>query len=259
MHSGIFLPLSTYDDQFFAAHHEVVRRSASVIVPLLVEAVSPASVCDVGCGTGSWLAEFCGLGVTDVIGVDGAYVTRTMLEIPPDRFEARDLNQPLRLERRFDLVTCLEVAEHLKPERSESLVADLVALAPVVCFGSAVPWQGGTEHINERWQDAWAKMFARRGYRTVDLIRPVVWDRLDVEPWYSQNTMVYAARDVVFRTDALPAYKLPLRVVHPHLYHRRMSRVLGSHEVLWQGRRAARRQLLDRFPRLLSPRWRNFV
>lgn len=254
----MFLPLFPYNDQFFAAQREASRQSASVIVPLLLEAVRPASVCDVGCGIGTWLAEFYERGVTDVIGVDGAYVKGTMLEIPADRFEVRDLNQPLRLRRRFELVTCLEVAEHLKPERSESLVADLAALAPVVCFGAAVPWQGGTEHINERWQDAWAEMFARRGYWAVDLIRPVVWDRLDVEPWYSQNTLVYASRDVALRTEGLPSYKIPLRVVHPRLYHRRMSRVLGSHEVLWQARRTARRHLLERFRKRVSPRSRNF-
>ena len=46
-------------------------ESARVVVPLLVEATSPRSVVDVGCGIGSWLAAFQEAGVEDVLGVDG--------------------------------------------------------------------------------------------------------------------------------------------------------------------------------------------
>lgn len=231
--------MGAYDQAFFEAQQADSRRSAERIVPLLVDAIEPTSVVDVGCGVGTWLAAFRAAGVPDVFGLDGDYVDRTMLQIPVEQFQAADLNAPLERGRRFDLATSFEVAEHLEPDRSESLVADLVSLAPVVAFGAAIPHQGGTDHINERWQDEWATMFAEHGYRPVDLIRPAVWNDPDVQPWYAQNPLVYVAEGVNLNAAA----SMPLRVVHPTLYGQRLTRTLGPREVLAHAKRTARQRL----------------
>ena len=174
---------TSYDAAFFAALTEGSRRSADRIVPVVVDVIAPRSVIDVGCGTGEWLAAFRAAGIEDVLGLDGDYADRAQLHIPASAFEAVDLSQPLRIARRFDLAISLEVAEHLPPERGESFVADLAALAPVVLFSAAVPDQGGIDHIAERWQDEWAVLFARHGLRPLDVVRPVVWDDENVENW----------------------------------------------------------------------------
>src|SRR5688572_24408476 len=88
-----------YSDQFFNRMGANARSSARHIVPLVLELSSPQSVIDVGCGTGAWLSAFRDHGVTDYVGVDGAYVDPTTLEIPPDAFRAADLTKPLQLER----------------------------------------------------------------------------------------------------------------------------------------------------------------
>jgi 2-polyprenyl-3-methyl-5-hydroxy-6-metoxy-1,4-benzoquinol methylase len=80
---------------------------------MIIAAVQPNTVIDVGCGVGTWLAVLAENGVADVWGIDGDYVDRALLEIPEERFLPHDLTKPVRLERRFDLVLCLEVAEHL--------------------------------------------------------------------------------------------------------------------------------------------------
>ena len=49
-------------------------ESAEVAVPLILEAVAPASVVDVGCGLGHWLAVVKEHGVDDVMGYDGPSV-----------------------------------------------------------------------------------------------------------------------------------------------------------------------------------------
>jgi SAM-dependent methyltransferase len=209
----------TYDDEFFADIAVMSRSSASRIAPIVMNAVCAASVVDVGCGTGLWLSEFTAAGARDILGVDGARLGETQLAIPATSFMTADLTRPLRLERRFDLALSLELAEHLPPERSESLVDELVALAPAVLFSAAIPGQTGTEHINERWQDEWAAMFAAHGYRCVDLIRSVVWDDERVAPWYAQNTLLYLAPD-----REIPQHvALPLRVVHPRLFAERLA------------------------------------
>ena len=91
-----------YDEEFFAGIDAGTQSSAAIIVPLIMEALSPSSVVDVGCGTGAWLAAFRAAGVRDVLGVDGDYVTRSSLNIPVESFQAADLNRPLRIERSFD-------------------------------------------------------------------------------------------------------------------------------------------------------------
>src|ERR1039458_216669 len=40
----------------------------------------------IGCGDGTWLSVFRKLAVDDILGIDGDYVTRDLLQIPQDRF-----------------------------------------------------------------------------------------------------------------------------------------------------------------------------
>jgi SAM-dependent methyltransferase len=189
-----------------------VRRSAEVIVPLVVAAQHPRSVLDVGCGVGTWLDVFRTHGVDDVVGVDGPHVVLDQLEIPRDAFVAHDLREPLDLGRRFDLVVSLEVAEHLAPDRADAFVASLVAHAPAVLFSAAIPFQGGTGHVNERWPSYWADRFAGAGFAPLDIVRPAVWRDDRVAFWYAQNTLLYV--------EDANVGAAPLDLVHPALHVR---------------------------------------
>ena len=180
------------------------------------------SVVDVGCGSGDWLAVFAEHGIEDYIGVDAAHVPRELLKIPADRFEARDLRRPLRLERRFDLALSLEVGEHLPAECAEHFVAGLAALAPVVLFSAAIPFQVGTGHVNCQWPDYWAQLFATHGMVPIDPIRDRVWATTEVEWWYAQNILMFASELALASRPQLRAMvvsepsKLPK--VHPRGY-----------------------------------------
>lgn len=168
-------PASPYGPSFYAGQSDGSLRSARAIAPIVTDLVKPRSVLDVGCGVGTWLAAFAELGVTDYLGVDGDYVDRTALRIPSERFVSMDLASPVSLGRRFDLAVCLEVAEHLPLSAAAGLVGFLTEAAPVVLFSAAVPGQGGTCHVNERWPPFWRLLFERRGYSRLDPIRPRVW------------------------------------------------------------------------------------
>ena len=224
-----------YGRDFYVANAEGARRSARVVVPLILELVHPESVVDVGCGVGAWLAVFRECGVMDIAGLDGKDLDPGLLQIPADRFRVADLTQPLRLERRFDLAISLEVAEHLPPECAEGFVESLTWMAPVVMFSAAIPGQGGTHHVNEQWPDYWAGLFGNRDYVALDCVRREVWDDENVEYWYAQNTLVFVARD---RLDQYPRLRAEhgdsgsraLSVVHPRKYRALMDWAVGRYQ-----------------------------
>jgi len=243
--------LTIYTHDFFEDHVDGSRRSAEVIVPLVLRLVPARSVVDVGCGRGVWLTVFQQHGVYDVLGLDGAYVDPATLAMPAERFTPCDLTQPVRIDRRFDLAMSLEVAEHLPPPVAETFVASLTRLAPVILFSAAAPLQGGTGHLNEQWPDYWARRFEVHDYVAVDAIRTHVWHDPRVEWWYAQNTLVLVQRAALGRLPALQrAFEQrrgqPLNVVHPGMYttHHVANAPLGR--VLARLPAAARRALVRR-------------
>jgi SAM-dependent methyltransferase len=230
--------MSGYTEQWFQRRQAGARRSADIIVPLLLDATGATSVIDVGCGTGSWLATVRERGVTDILGIDGDYVDRDALEFPQPHFLPADLAEPLALDRTFDLAISVEVAEHLPEQAAHIFIASLTRLAPVVAFSAAIPAQGGTGHINLQWQNYWAARFAEQGYVPVDYIRPRVWRDPRVQYFYAQNLIVYV------REAALPGYLEfdeaagPLDIVHPRMHEHLLRRFPPTDGVT--GRDAAR-------------------
>ena len=193
------------------------------MVPLVLELVQARSVIDVGCGTGEWLSVFRENGVEDIWGIDGPYVDQNQLEIPAGRFIPADLEQPFRMERRFDLVVSLEVAEHLSKRSAETFVGSLIELGSVILFSAAIPSQGGENHLNEQWPEYWTELFNSKGFVVVDALRRRVWNNEKVQWWYAQNTLIFVAQEQlrnypllsreyeVYDASALP-------IVHPKLF-----------------------------------------
>jgi SAM-dependent methyltransferase len=202
-------PKAAYTSAFFDDVAYGTRESAQTVVPLVNGLLRPASVLDVGCATGTWLAEWRGVGVSDVLGIDGNYVDRTALLIPVDQFEPVDLRRPFSLGRKFDLVQTLEVAEHLDEACADTFVESLSRHGDTVLFSAAIPGQGGTHHVNEQWPSYWAEKFAAAGYTAYDVIRPRIWTDSRVLYWYKQNILLFARGRVL---DG-PATRLDL--VHP--------------------------------------------
>ncbi|HEY1220604.1 MAG: class I SAM-dependent methyltransferase [Bryobacteraceae bacterium] len=211
---------AVYSSEFYAGLVDGSASSAAVVVPLVLSFLPVRSVVDVGCGVGPWAAAFLANGVPEVQGIDGDYVDRSQLRIPPDRFSARDLTKPLQLDRTFDLAVCLEVAEHLPEPRASGLVVDLISLAPCVLFSAAVPGQGGTHHINEQYLSYWIDLFQGRGYEAIDPIRPRILGNNVVEWFYQQNTVMFAAPQHPVLAKGFPK---PQIFIHQTLYDRPLT------------------------------------
>jgi SAM-dependent methyltransferase len=212
-----------YNRNFFSTITPSSSRSAQIIVPLIVDLLSPRSVIDVGCGTGAWLAVFKAHNIDKIIGVDGDWVQDEMLLVPKSCFIVHDLTQNLNIQRRFDLAVSLEVAEHLDKKYASNFVTTLVKLSSVVVFSAAIPLQDGTHHVNEEWPDYWATLFGEHGYVPIDCIREKIWNNEDVAWWYAQNILIFAEKQHVLNRPKLQkAFELTrlsqLSIVHPSRY-----------------------------------------
>lgn len=218
-----------YSTKFFADQASGSTRSAMSLLPPIVEKLKPQSVLDVGCGVGTWAKVAVDAGVPRVMGIDGDYVDDSGLLIEPSSFLPVDLEhlEDINLGE-FDLVVCLEVAEHLHPDCAVQLIDFLTRSSDVVLFGAAIPGQGGVNHKNERWQSYWAGMFRRRQFASIDFIRPKYWNS-NVEPWYVQNTILYArdpkkiSKKLGLSADFHERALFPLDIVHPELFSRKMK------------------------------------
>jgi SAM-dependent methyltransferase len=239
-----------YTKSFYEEIRDGARRSAEVIVPLVLQFLAVRSVTDVGCGDGSWLSVFQKLGVEDILGIDGKYVTRELLQIPQDRFRAFDLTKSFSLGRVFDLAISLEVAEHLPADCAAGFVESLTRLSPLVLFSAAIPCQGGNHHINEQWPDYWTKLFKKHEYVPVDFLRRRIWQNDSVEWWYAQNTLLFAQSkllesDATLKTEFERSNLDQLSLVHPKQYLAVESVVRAQQPRPPSGVRAASRLLLD--------------
>ncbi|HXD78103.1 MAG TPA: class I SAM-dependent methyltransferase [Puia sp.] len=208
-------------------------ESPGIIVPYLMEKFQPRSVVDVGCGIGTFLAVFRQQGVQDVLGIDGKWVDRRQLMIPQEHFLEADLEKPIRPDRSFDLVLCLEVAEHLAPASADTIVDSLTGLGKRIVFSAATRQQGGQYHINEQEFSYWKKKFESKGYRVIDCLRPYFWNMSRVQWWYKQNMFLVLHESI----DPGP-YKISAGfsenhvLIHPDLYYERMQEYEKQAEAL---------------------------
>ncbi len=182
----------------------------------------PASYLDLGSGTGAMVNMARKIGM-DAFGVD-------VINGPEHWFIEFDLNSPLIIHddstsdqtrwsvkmsdlgvdippagnpKRFDLVTCLEVAEHLEADSGPTL-ADTIArhLAPggILVFSAAPPGQAGEHHTNTRPASYWRTLMYERGisYRE-DYTRQLshLWDLVagPAAHWIAANVAVYDTWD----------------------------------------------------------------
>ena len=212
-------------------HNLVAPRE---IVPLIMRLVQPKSVLDVGCGTGTWLKVFEENGVTDYIGVDGNHVDQTILRIQQEHFVAHNLQHPLRLNRKFDLVVSLEVAEHLEEQFSDQFVESLIAHGEIILFSAAIPFQGGQNHLNEQWPEYWQEKFGRHGFSFHDQIRPEIWENKNVDWWYKQNIFL------LMKKNKDEFHKSVRTMVHPDLYRQIISNNLEYNTSLRDGRQGVK-------------------
>jgi hypothetical protein len=161
--------------------------------------------------------------------VDGDWALKAKLEIPREKFLVHDLTAPLKLNRKFDLAICLEVAEHLPAAQARAFVKTLCDAADRILFSAAIPGQGGRHHVNEQWPAYWAELFAEFGFECYDVLRPRIWDDPRVLWYYAQNCLIFARPGTLASTAVATT---PLSLVHPELWSAQVARLNSPGKLL---------------------------
>lgn len=219
-----------YDYDFYKNRDAETRYSAKTILEIVKEYYNVRSICDLGCGVGTWLnvAKCVFDNTITISGFDGSYVNKELLVIPNNVFHAIDLNRSISDHykmKKYDLAISLEVAEHLEPSRARGFISDLCDLSDVVLFSAATKLQGGDAHINEQRASYWINLFKEKEYRCIDIIRRRVWDNLKIQVWYRQNTFLFINKKKHIN-DELNRYEIQgpyIDVIHPDLYESKMK------------------------------------
>ena len=166
----------------------------------------PKSFVDVGCGYGHLVKIASALmgahTERECAGLDISVTDRVL----PHQYtlEKYDLTVRLPTKReplKYDMVLCLEVAEHLPASASDTLCDTLRRLTAgdgVLLFSAAVPDQGGSGHINEQPQEYWIEKLHRTGM-VIDLddTRRLRVNWGDIAPsawWYGNNVLVFRTK-----------------------------------------------------------------
>ena len=159
-------------------------------IEAVIELFHPQSVLDVGCGTGRSMDDFISRGI-HAEGIEGSDLAISQARFP-QHIHQRNLNDEIQLGKRFDLVWCLEVAEHIHPRYVRNFVATCCHHADRVVMSAAPPGQGGEGHFNEQPLSYWVEKFAEFGFD---------WDQRNsahlqsIDERFSDNVLTLVRRD----------------------------------------------------------------
>jgi len=162
---------SSYDEDYYRDHlgalpyHRQEQHWLDffgAVADRIVTDIDPGTCLDVGCAVGL-LAEALVDREVDAHGIDVSEFAITQVRSDlSDRFRVGSILDPIP--RRYDLITCVEVLEHLPPADVERAVANLCAASDDILLSTQPNDLAEETHINVRDPDYWAELFARHGF-----------------------------------------------------------------------------------------------
>jgi hypothetical protein len=146
------------------------------IADRIVSDIQPRTVMDVGCAMGFLVESLRRRGV-EAFGIDVSEyaIAQVSADLRPYCRLGRATDP---LERKYELVVCIEVLEHLSTREAEQAVENFCTHSEGVLFSSTPFDYGEATHLNVRPPEYWAELFARHGF-----FRDVDFDASFLTPW----------------------------------------------------------------------------
>ena len=137
------------------------------IADRIVNEIGPRTVLDAGCAMGFLVEALRDRGV-EAYGLDVSDYALDQVRADIKPYCTRgSITAPLP--RRYDLIVCVEVLEHLSPDEAATAAANLCGHTDDLLFSSTSSDYTEATHVNVRPPEYWAELFARQDfYRDVD-------------------------------------------------------------------------------------------
>lgn len=132
------------------------------IADRIVSDIRPRTVLDAGCAMGFLVEALRERGV-EAWGVDiSPYAISQVHPSVRDFCRIGSITEPF--ERRYDLIVCIEVLEHMPPDEGMRAITNLCAHSDDILFSSSPDDFREATHLNVQPPEYWAEHFARHGF-----------------------------------------------------------------------------------------------
>jgi len=132
------------------------------IAKRIIEESKPKTVLDAGCALGFLVEAFRNYGV-EAFGIDiSEYAIKNIHPSIKPYCWVGSVTEPFP--QKYDLITCIEVLEHLAQRDSEKAIANLCDHANEIIFSSTPFDHKESTHFNVQPPEYWAEQFARYGF-----------------------------------------------------------------------------------------------
>lgn len=151
-----------------------------LITQKIVQEIGPQSVLDAGCAMGFLVERLRENGV-QAFGIDiSDYAIQQVDETIKPYCQVGSIIEPLpeALPRRYDLVVCIEVLEHLPRPEAEKAILNLCQLSDDILFSSTPFDYREATHFNVQPPEYWVEKFAQQGF-----VRDLDFDASFLTPW----------------------------------------------------------------------------
>ena len=185
-----------YSKEYFS--DAIFDTDYAAIAKIIADKYQPKTVLEIGCGPGK-LTKALSVHVNKIVAFDG-FSNPEFNDYSNIMFHRLDLNNNTDKvkeiqDQHFDIAICMEVAEHINPQASASLIKLLTKHANVVIFTAAVPNQGGHGHINCQPRTFWNKLFVEQNFTINTKVMPFIQSNENIAIWYRLNITDYVKND----------------------------------------------------------------
>lgn len=151
------------------------------IAESFVREFHPTSVLDAGCAMG-FLVECLRKRGVDASGIDvSEYAISQVHPSVAKHCWVASLTEPLP--GRYDLISCIEVLEHIPPAETDTVIANLCAATDRLVLSTSPKDYGEATHLNVRQPEEWSALLAREGF-----LRDLDRDLSYLTPWAALYT-----------------------------------------------------------------------